>query len=230
MGAPMFVRAYLRASTERQDANRAEGALKAFAKEQGVRVAAWFRENESGTSFQRPELFRLIEESEHGDVLLVEQVDRLSRLGEADWGKLRGLLKSKGVRVVSIDLPTSYRVLKVGADADDFTNRMLDAVNEMLIDMLAAVARKDLLDRKRRAAEGRQRRREADADKPPEERGYRGRRVNQAVHARIVELKKLGMSYSNIQRTLEVSRPTVARALKLAGMIQSSKIDPTISQ
>ncbi|SAL82857.1 resolvase domain-containing protein [Caballeronia terrestris] len=215
----MFIRAYLRASAQDQDANRAEIALKAFAKEQGVRIAGWFCENESGTKLDRPELFRLIEESEHGDVLLVEQVDRLSRLGEADWGKLRGLLKSKGVRVVSIDLPTSCRALKVSADADNFTNRLLDAVNEMMLDMLAAVARKDLLDRKRRAAESVQRRNEADEGKAPEERGYRGRRVDTDMHARIVELKRLGMSYSKIESTLGVSRPTVARALKLAGMI-----------
>jgi transposase-like protein len=39
------------------------------------------------------------------------------------------------------------------------------------------------------------------------------------MHARIVELKRLGMSYSKIESTLGVSRPTVARALKLAGMI-----------
>jgi DNA invertase Pin-like site-specific DNA recombinase len=221
MGATMFIRAYLRASTADQDANRAEDALKTFAKEHGVRIAGWFRENESGTKLERPELFKLIEQSEHSDVLLVEQVDRLSRLGEADWGKLRGRLKSKGVRVVAIDLPTSYRALKISADADDFTNRMLDAVNEMMLDMLAAVARKDLLDRKRRAAEGVRRRRAADEDKAPEERGYRGRRVDQEMHARIVELKRLGMSYSKIENTLGVSRPTVARALKLAGLIGS---------
>jgi DNA invertase Pin-like site-specific DNA recombinase len=216
----MFIRAYLRASTADQDASRAEGALKSFAKEHDARIAGWFRENESGTKLERPELFRLINESEHGDILLVEQVDRLSRLGEADWGKLRGLLKSKGVRVVAVDLPTSYRALKIGADADDFTNRMLEAVNEMMLDMLAAVARKDLLDRKRRAAQGVARRKDADAGKPPDEHGYRGRRVDAAMHARIVELKRLGMSYSKIESTLGVSRPTVARALKLAGLIQ----------
>jgi DNA invertase Pin-like site-specific DNA recombinase len=100
---------------------------------------------------------------------------------------------------------------------------MLDAVNEMMLDMLAAVARKDLLDRKRRAAEGVKRRMLADEGKAPDERGYRGRRVNQEVHTRIVELKRLGMSYSKIENTLGVSRPTVARALKLAGMVSQKE-------
>lgn len=215
----MFIRAYLRASTADQNASRAENAIREFAAQQGVRVAGWFRENESGTKLDRPELFNLIEQSEQGDVLLVEQVDRLSRLGEADWNKLRGLLKSKGIRVVALDLPTSYGGLKSTDGVESFEGRMLSAVNEMMLDMLAAVARKDLDDRKRRAAEGVKRRRDADADKPADQKGYQGRRVDVDMHANIVELKKAGKSYSDIERLLKVSRPTVARALKLAGMI-----------
>ena len=44
----MFVRAYLRASTDDQDANRARDQLKAFAAERGLSIAAWYVENESG--------------------------------------------------------------------------------------------------------------------------------------------------------------------------------------
>jgi DNA invertase Pin-like site-specific DNA recombinase len=81
----MFVRAYLRASTKEQDAGRARADLKAFCKERGLKVAATYEENESGASLQRPQLFRLLADSQPGDVLLVEQVDRLSRLSETDW-------------------------------------------------------------------------------------------------------------------------------------------------
>ena len=76
----MFVRGYLRASTSQQDASRAKDQLKAFAAERGLKVAAWYVENESGTKLARPELFRLLADSQPGDILLVEQVDRLSRL------------------------------------------------------------------------------------------------------------------------------------------------------
>jgi hypothetical protein len=40
------------------------------------------------------------------------------------------------------------------AKADDFTARMFDAINGMMRDVLAAVARKDYEDRRRRQAEG----------------------------------------------------------------------------
>ena len=75
----MFIRAYLRASTSEQDASRAKSALDVFAAEHGLRIAARYVENESGAELHRPELSRLLSDCEPGDVLLVEQVDRLSR-------------------------------------------------------------------------------------------------------------------------------------------------------
>ena len=88
----MFVRAYLRASTSDQDANRARDQLRSFAAERKLTIAAWYVENESGAKLARPELFRLLADSKPGDVLLVEQVDRLSRLTDSDWRKLRAEL------------------------------------------------------------------------------------------------------------------------------------------
>jgi len=63
--------------------------LRAFAAERGLKIAAWHVENESGAKLARPELFRLLNDSQPGDILLVEQVDRLSRLTDADWQKLK---------------------------------------------------------------------------------------------------------------------------------------------
>lgn len=76
----MFVRAYLRASTDGQDASRAQGQLEQFAAERGLTIAAYYRENESGAKLARPEHFRLIGDctSDARNVLLIEQVDRYS--------------------------------------------------------------------------------------------------------------------------------------------------------
>lgn len=202
----MLVRAYMRASTDEQDAQRAKSALQAFAKERGVRVAAWYWENESGASLQRPELFRLLSDCERGDVLLLEQVDRLSRLNADDWTKLRGDISAHGVRVVALDLPTSYVALKAGS-ADDFTARMLDAINGMLLDMLAAIARKDYEDRRRRQAEG-----IAKAKATPGK--YRGRAVDTEKRAAIRKALGKGLSWQWIQTNLECSRATIAAVSK----------------
>lgn len=148
----MFIRAYLRASTEDQDASRARADLERFADERGLTIAATYIENDSGARLDRPELFRLLADCKPGDVLLIEQVDRLSRLNADDWEKLKGQIAAKRVRVVALDLPTSWAMVQ--GNGDEFTARMFDAINAMLLDMLAAIARKDYEDRRRRQAQG----------------------------------------------------------------------------
>lgn len=204
----MFIRAYLRASTNDQDAHRAKDQLTAFAQDHGQRVAAYYTENESGATLQRPELFRLLSDAHPGDVLLVEQVDRLSRLTEADWQKLRGIIKDKEVRVVSLDLPTSHQFMAQGSGAlDSFTSRMLGAINDMLLDMLAAVARKDYEDRRRRQMDG--------IKKAKGQGAYKGRGVDQEKHQRITECLSRGMGIRETARATGVSTATIQRAMKL---------------
>lgn len=140
-----------------QDATRARDQLKAFAAERGLSIAAWYVENESAAKLARPELFRLLADAQPGDVLLVEQVDRLSRLTTGDWEKLKVEILARRIRVVALDLPTSW--MMAAASADEFTSRMFEAINGMLLDMLAAVARKDYDDRRRRQAQVSPRRR-----------------------------------------------------------------------
>jgi DNA invertase Pin-like site-specific DNA recombinase len=84
-------------------------------------------------------------------VLLIEQVDRLSRLGGADWMRLRSELQSRQPRVVALDLPTLWTMIKPDGP---FTARMFEALNAMMLDMLAAIARKDYDDRRRRQMQG----------------------------------------------------------------------------
>lgn len=200
----MFVRAYLRASTSQQDASRARHQVERFASEHGLSIAAFYVENESGAKLTRPELFRLLSDTHPGDILLVEQVDRLSRLNAADWEKLKSELGSRRVRVVALDLPTSWMMAK--AHSDDFTTRMFDAINSMMLDMLAAVARKDYEDRRRRQAQGQVKAKAAGL--------YKGRRENTARNDGIASMLRAGSSWSQIQAATGCSRATVAKIAK----------------
>ncbi|HIQ17763.1 MAG TPA: resolvase [Novosphingobium capsulatum] len=202
----MFIRAYLRASTCEQDAMRARGALDAFAAERGLRIAARYVENESGAKLHRPELFRLLADCEPGDVLLVEQVDRLSRLTAADWIRLRSEIDARQVRIVALDLPTSWNL---AVPDDDFTARMFAAINGMMLDVLAAVARKDYEDRRRRQFEGTAR---------AKARGlYKGRPENKKRNAAIATMLRHGRSWREVMDATGCSRTLlarIARALK----------------
>jgi DNA invertase Pin-like site-specific DNA recombinase len=201
----MFVRGYLRASTAEQDASRARADLERFAAERGLSIAAWYVENESGASLKRPELFRLLDDSKPGDVLLVEQVDRLSRLNDADWNKLKSQLTSRNVRVVALDLPTSWTMAR--EDADETTRRIFDSINGMLLDMLAAIARKDYTDRRRRQAQG-----IARAKSEPGK--YAGRPEDAERNAGIVSMLSKGMPWSAIIAATHCSRSTLSRLAK----------------
>lgn len=196
----MYIRAYLRASTQDQDADRARAQLQAWADERGLKIAAWYVEHESGTKLARPELFRLLRDAHEGDVCLVEQVDRLARLTDADWRKLRGEIEAKGVRIVALDLPTSW---SMATTTDEFTARMLSAANGMLLDMLAAVARKDYEDRRRRQAQGQA--------KAKAEGKYRGRPEDTRRNASIADMLARGMSWTQIQDATGCSRATIAK-------------------
>ena len=199
----MLARLYLRASTDEQDASRARTQLEAFAAERGLTIAATYVENESGAKLARPELFRLLSDARPGDVLLIEQVDRLSRLTAADWQKLRTELDARQVRVVAMDLPTSWML---AAPADDFTGRMFSAINGMMLDVLAAVARKDYEDRRRRQTQGQA--------KAKAEGRYRGRVEDTKRNNSIAAMLKAGMSYSQIQSATDCSRATIAKISK----------------
>ena len=205
-----FVRAYLRASTDDQDAMRAGAALDAFAAERGLKIAARYVENESGAKLARPELFRLLADCQPGDMLLVEQVDRLSRLNAADWERLKTEIKAKQVRVVALDLPTSWMMAR--GDADDFTARMFEAINSMMLDMLAAIARKDYEDRRRRQAEG--------VAKAKGKGVYRGRPEDGARNELIKDMLRAGKPWRAIEAATKASRGTVAR---LAAIVKGER-------
>lgn len=209
----MYVRAYLRASTKEQDANRARSDLVEFAKERGLHIAAFYTENESGASLKRPELFRLLSDCHQGDILLIEQVDRLSRLNAEDWEKLKSELQALRVRVVALDLPTSWIMTNA---ADEMTSRMLDALNAMMLDVLAAIARKDYDDRRRRQAQGIAKKKEAG--------GYRGRQPDVQRNAAIMNMLRRGDSWNSIVAATGCSRSTLSRLSRQVKQTESNNL------
>lgn len=200
----MFVRAYLRASTDEQDANRARDQLKAFAAERGLKIAAWYTENESGTKLARPQLFRLLDDAQPGDMLLIEQVDRLTRLTREDWERLKIELTSRRIRVVALDVPTSW--MMATNTVDEFTSRMFEAINSMMLDMMAAIARKDYEDRLRRQAQGQA--------KAKAEGKYKGRPEDTERNAGIANMLAKNISWTTIQNATGCSRATIAKIAK----------------
>jgi len=176
-----------------------------FTEQHGHRIAAFYTENVSGATLHRPELMRLIAESGEGDIVLVEQIDRLARLKQKDWDILKQKLSAKRLSIVSPELPTSWLALDQ-KDETGFTDSILQAVNSMMLDMLAAVARKDYEDRRRRQSQG--------IDKAKAEGKYRGRQPDMKRRQHVASLLRTGHSYSEIQEILGCSRHLIASVAK----------------
>ncbi|NEJ96254.1 MULTISPECIES: recombinase family protein [Rhizobium] len=202
-----MIRTYLRASTKDQDASRARAELQAFADQRGLKIAAEYMENESGASLARPELFKLIDQAHVGDILLIEQVDRLSRLKADDWENLKAKLAAKRIKVVALDLPTSHMMI----DTNEFTGRMFEALNSMMLDMLAAISRKDYDDRRKRQAQGIAK---IMADPITKAVKFKGKAEDVRRNTHVAELLKSGKSWSDVQALTGVSRMTVAKVAK----------------
>lgn len=198
---------YLRASTKDQDANRAKVALESFATEKGLTIAGVYAENISGTKLNRPQLLTLLNTAESGDVLLVESVDRLSRLSTADWDILKATIKAKGLRLVVADLPTSHMLV----ETTGITGQIMDVINNMLIDLMATMARLDQDKRMERIAQGIANKKVREPDWKPS-----GKSRNADLWAKVESLliAHPAMSADNIAKLADCGEATVYRIKK----------------
>lgn len=195
---------YLRASTKDQDALRAKSLLEAFAAEKGLSVVASYSENISGTKLNRPELMRLLDTAERGEVLLVESVDRLSRLSQTDWETLKATIKGKGLRLVIADLPTSHMMV----EDKGITGQIMEVINNMLLDLMATMARLDQEKRVERIKQGLENKRAADPEWKPAGKGK-----NAAMWEKVTAImaKHPTMSADDVAKLAECGVATVYR-------------------
>ena len=199
----MNTRIYLRASTKDQDAERALQILQDLNQNLNLGETIVYVENYSGTKLDRPELNKLLSEAKQGDTLLVESIDRLSRLTQQDFQELKRRIQEKGLRLVVADLPTTYQMIQT---SDSITHSILELINNMLIDLLATMARLDNEKRIERIKQGLAR------------SGYKptGKKANEAKHKRIKELLVVGnMTKEEIAKAVNCGVATVYRVAKV---------------
>ena len=203
----MIIRGYLRASTVDQDASRARSRLERFASDKGQQVAAWYIENASGRSNARQELERLLSDALPGDAILIESVDRLSRLRPDDWRSLRRRIDESGLHIVAVDLPLTHRVLEPESEASELEASILGISSTMITDLMATLASADYDQRRQRQRDG--------INKAKALGVYQGRPSDLELHRRITELLDEGMPLRKIARAIGCSPSTVHRVKTL---------------
>lgn len=194
-------RIYLRASTKEQNETRALDALLAFAAKQGYEVDpvtdVYADAGISGLKplTERPQLKTLFKNSRAGDVILVEQIDRLSRMEECDWLELKRTIEKLGLIVVVMGLPMTHTTAK---------SRFDRSLQSFMLDIAAEQAHADLVVRKERLAQGR-----ANSTKPNV-----GRHKEHAdKKEEVLKLAKQGLNKAQIHRQTGFSRVSIDRYL-----------------
>jgi DNA invertase Pin-like site-specific DNA recombinase len=195
---------YLRASTKDQDANRAKVALETFAGDKGLTIVGVYAENISGTKLNRPELMRLLDTAQPGEILLCESVDRLSRLSQSDWETLKATIKAKGLKLVIADLPTSHMMVQ----DKGITGQIMNVINDMLIELMQTMARLDQDKRVERINEGLRNKRLENPNWKPA-----GKSKNAALHEQVKSLmvKHPTMTADQIAKLADCGVATVYR-------------------
>lgn len=137
----IMIYGYVRVSTREQNLERQISAIEKFKKPDKV-----FCDKQSGKDFDRPEYQRLKFLVTTGDEVVIKELDRLGRNKEAIKEEIQWF-KDKGVRLRILDVPTT--LLDFGEQ--DWIGDML---NNILIEVLGAVAQNEREDIRRRQREG----------------------------------------------------------------------------
>ena len=214
--APVKVaRIYMRVSTEAQDLERQEGIAQA-ARAAGYYVAGIYREKASGARADRPELLRMIDDLQAGEIVVAEKIDRISRLPLAEAERLVASIRAKGAR---LSVPGIIDLAELAAEAQGVPRIVLESVQDMLLKLALQMARDDYEDRRERQRQG--------IDLAKAAGRYAGRTPDTAAHARIVALREggksiaetaklAGCSVSQVKRICAIARPAVGDKKELA--------------
>ncbi|MDP5168533.1 recombinase family protein [Pseudomonas syringae] len=192
-------RIYMRVSTEDQDIRRQDAIIDS-ARVAGYYIAGVYRDIESGVRYDRPSLLRMIEDLQPGDVVIAEQMDRLSRGPLIEAEKLIATLKAKGAR---LSVPGIVELNELSENADSMTRIFVDHTQEFLLKVLLQLAHDDWLRRRERQRQG--------ISRAKQEGKYKGKRPNRALHARIVALREAGQTIAETARLASCSVAQVKR-------------------
>ena len=196
-------RVYLRVSTDEQDLERQERIV-ADARAAGYYVAAVYREKASGARADRPELLRMVGDLQPGEVVVAENIDRISRLPLAEAERLVGAIRAKGARLA---VPDIVDMSELVAGSAGVARIVLEAVQDMLLRVALQIARDDYEHRRERQRQGQ--------EIAKREGRYTGRKADAAQHRRIVALREAGMS---IAKTAELAACSPAQVKRVTAL------------
>lgn len=130
---------YSRISTdeEKQKFNRQEKALSKYAQDHDIKYFREFKDECSGSTFERPEFKELDAHLQRGDTVVMKDLSRFTREAENGYKKYMQWL-NKGINIVFIDNPTissDYirQMISTAEQQDLVTKTAMEAIIKLLL-------------------------------------------------------------------------------------------------
>lgn len=183
---------YIRVSSKEQNEGRQIKALKDYCNE--LKDEHIFIDKQSGKDFERAGYQELKMKIREGDTILIKELDRLGRNKEMIKQELKEL-QEKGVRVKILNVPTTLM------EIDGNQTWVLEMINNILIEVLGAIAEEERNKIRERQAEG--------IAIAKEQGKYKGG-VKGTFKIEIKEFKK-------VHKQVQDNSITVTQAIKLLG-------------
>ncbi|XDJ36629.1 MAG: recombinase family protein (plasmid) [Burkholderia sp.] len=182
------------ATTPRQE------QIVADARAAGYHIAGVYREKASGARPDRPELLRMVEDLQPGEVIIAEKIDRISRLPLEEAERLVAAIRDKGARLA---VPGVVDLSELVAEATGVSRVVLESMQTMMLRVALQIARDDYEDRRKRQREG--------IELAKVAQKYQDRKPNTAVHDRVIALRVAGQSIAETARLAGCSETHVKR-------------------
>ena len=201
-------RIYIRVSSEEQDLTR-QADLERGARQAGYYVAGVYREKASGARADRPELLRMIDDLQPGEVVIAEKIDRISRLPLAEAEQLVASIRSKGAKLA---IPGLVDFSDLAAGSEGVSKIVLESVQSLLLKLALQMARDDYETRRERQRQGVQ---------IAKSKGkYTGRKADTILHQRIVALRSAG---EGINRTADLAGCSISQVKRIWAQHQQTQ-------
>lgn len=151
---------YHRTSTKQQHLDRGIAEIETYCKNNNLALKKIFTDQQSGKTFDRLRYTVLKEDIlRKNDILIVSELDRLGRDKASILEELRNF-KEKGIRVMILEIPTT--LADYSSMDNSLANLIMETVNNLLIEMYAAMAQAELEKKSKRQQEGIQAKKDRD--------------------------------------------------------------------
>ncbi|MCR5106714.1 MAG: recombinase family protein [Lachnospiraceae bacterium] len=143
---------YHRTSTREQHLDRGIAEITAYCEQNQLELERIYTDQQTGKNFNRPR-YQVLKEDvlRSGDELIITEVDRLGRNKKETLSELQ-YFREHNIRVKILELPTT--LMDISKLDNTMAQMLMETVNNMLIELYAAMAQAEIEKKEKRQREG----------------------------------------------------------------------------